>query len=77
MARIDLTRVKINYLTKNELKKFKVIKYSNFEIKFKTSQVKYKEPKIIPEICLLKNQTYNIQVYIPISIKYKTKKIIN
>ena len=29
-----------------------------------------------PEICLIKNKTYSIGLYIPIEVKYKNTKIL-
>nr|AKL79025.1 RNA polymerase beta subunit [Euglena viridis] len=59
-----------------ELEKIKVIKYSNFNIKMFTHNMKYKKPIYSPETCILKNKTYAIYLYIPMQIKYKKHKII-
>nr|YP_007517064.2 RNA polymerase beta subunit [Euglena viridis]AEY70834.2 RNA polymerase beta subunit [Euglena viridis] len=61
---------------KEELEKIKTINYSNFSIKMSTHSIKYKKPIYSPEICILKNKTYAIYLYIPIQIKYKKHKII-
>lgn len=64
------------YLDKKELENIKLIKHSNFEIKFKFQKLKYKKPKHSPEICILKSKSYLLSLYTPITIKYKKRLII-
>lgn len=42
-----------------------------------THNIKYKKPIYSPEICILKNKTYAIYLYVPMQIKYKKHKIMN
>lgn len=65
-----------NYLTKKELEKIKTLHYSNFNIRFFPHKIKYKKPKYSPEICVLKNKTYSVLLYIPLQVKYKNLKLI-
>nr|NP_074962.1 RNA polymerase beta subunit [Euglena longa]P27059.2 RecName: Full=DNA-directed RNA polymerase subunit beta; AltName: Full=PEP; AltName: Full=Plastid-encoded RNA polymerase subunit beta; Short=RNA polymerase subunit beta [Euglena longa]CAC24573.1 RNA polymerase subunit [Euglena longa] len=59
----------------NELKKIQKIIHSNFEINFHINALKYKKPKLSSESCLIKNETYNIDIKIPMEIKYEGKII--
>lgn len=52
------------------------IKHSNFEIKFHYNKLKYQKPKNSIEACIIKNTTYCINLYIPVTIKYKKEKKI-
>lgn len=72
-----ILRGKIFYLTIEEFKKIRNIKYSNFEIRINGYELKYTEPHISPQICVKKNKTYLTKLYIPIEIIYKKIKILN
>ena len=65
------------YRIKEEIKKLNRIKYYNFELKIDFNKIKYKKPKNSQQECILKNKTYNIPVFIPISVKYKQTLILN
>lgn len=65
------------YLTIQEFRKIKTIKYTNFEIKFDAYDIKYTKPSISPKICIKKNKTYLTNLYIPVEINYKKIKILN
>lgn len=58
------------------MQKIEKIKYSNFEIKFHYQQLKYQKPKHSIEACIIKSKSYCINLYLPISIKYKKEKKI-
>jgi len=62
---------------KSELKKIKLIKHLNFKIKIDGNKLFYKKPSILPEIILVKKQTYSLNLYVPISVSYKEVKILD
>nr|YP_009144884.1 RNA polymerase beta subunit [Euglenaria anabaena]AKJ83331.1 RNA polymerase beta subunit [Euglenaria anabaena] len=60
---------------KEEIEKLK-IKHMNFEVNFNKNKLKYKKPKLSTEQCLLKNKSYTVNLYLPITIKHKNFGII-
>jgi DNA-directed RNA polymerase beta subunit len=60
----------------HELKNIEKITHANFFINFEPSKLKYKKPKLSPELCLIKGKTYSISVYIPMQIKYNNVILI-
>nr|YP_009145381.1 RNA polymerase beta subunit [Cryptoglena skujai]AKL39006.1 RNA polymerase beta subunit [Cryptoglena skujai] len=61
---------------KEEIKKLSRIKYYNFELKIDFNNIKYKKPKNSLQECILKNKTYSIPIFIPVSVKYKRTLVL-
>lgn len=53
------------------MKKIKLIKHLDFNIKIDGNKLFYKKSNILPEIILSKKKTYSLSLYVPISVKYK------
>ena len=66
---------KIFHLTKKEIETINKIKQFNFFIKINSSKIKYKKPKYSFNECIIKNKTFSISIYAPITITYKKIKI--
>jgi hypothetical protein len=43
------------------------------KIKFQTNKMKFKRPNYNEEICLSREKTYSLPIYIPIKVKYKDR----
>nr|YP_009538655.1 RNA polymerase beta subunit [Phacus pleuronectes]AYQ93656.1 RNA polymerase beta subunit [Phacus pleuronectes] len=50
--------------------------YSHFNFKTNNYKVKYKRPKNSANKCMLNNKTYSIGIYLPFTLKYKTKILL-
>lgn len=66
----------VSYLTKEEMRKIENIHQSNFELKIDPYNLKYTKPKYLEQDCLSNNKTYNINLYLPTTIKFKNKFLI-
>lgn len=53
------------------------ITQSNFNLKADVNKVKYKRPKFSSQRCINTNRTYSIGVYLPFTLRYKKKVILN
>lgn len=53
-----------------------MVKHLNFKIKMFINELLFSSPKNLPEVFLEKRKNYSINLYIPISLKYKGKKIL-
>lgn len=49
----------------------------NFKIKVDFNRLLYKKSTISPEICLLNRKTYSLNLYVPISVRYKEVVILD
>lgn len=54
-----------------ELRRIEKITFVNLEVNFQVNRLKYKKPFLSPEVCLEKNLTYTLDLYVPITIKFK------
>jgi DNA-directed RNA polymerase beta subunit len=54
-----------------ELRRVEKIASAHLEVNFQVNRLKYKKPLLSPEVCLQKNLTYTIDLYVPITIKFK------
>ena len=59
-----------------EIRKMEKIKHLNFEVQFHYSKLKYQKPIDSLQACIIKNKTYSINLYVPVTIKYKDEKKI-
>lgn len=62
---------------KSRLHMIRKINHLFFNLYFHENNIKFKKPKFSPDIVLLKGQTYFLSLYIPLSVKYLKKKIVN
>lgn len=59
-----------------EFRRVEKVTFTNLEINFQVSRLKYKKPRFSPEVCLEKNLTYSIDLYIPMTVKLRKKVIL-
>lgn len=72
----NLKRKNYLYLTKNLFSEIRNIKHSKIKLKFQSSKIKFKRPNYSQENSILKEKTYTIATYIPLTIKYGDKVLI-
>lgn len=64
-------------MIKEEIQRINNININNYQIKFDVYNLKYKRLKLTKDKCIIKNKTYAVNIYIPITIFYEKKNIIN
>lgn len=52
-----------------ELRRVENFTFPDLKINFQVNKLKYKKPRFSAEVCLRKNLTYSIGLYVPITIK--------
>lgn len=79
--KLYIQRNSFNNFLKNglmeELQRLEKIVYNGLQITFQPTKLKYKSPRFSPELCLIKNKTYSIRLYVPIQVKYHDLVLIN